>query len=68
MFINGNKFEMKEYLGCEEASSLLKLKLNMVDLRANYKGKYADSLCRRCGSHEEYIEHLGIVQVLIKNN
>ena len=57
-FINGNKFEMKEYLGCEEASSLLKLKLNMVDLRANYKGKYTDSLCRRCGSHEEYIEHL----------
>ena len=57
-FINGNKFEIKEYLGCEEASSVLKLKLNMVDLRANYKGKYTDSLCRRCGSHEEYIEHL----------
>ena len=53
-----SKFGMKEYLGCEEASSLLKLKLNMVDLRANYKGKYTDSLCRRCGSHEEYIEHL----------
>ena len=53
-FINGNKFEMKEYLGCEEASSLLKLKLNMVDLRAKCKGKYTDSLCRRCGSHEEY--------------
>ena len=37
---------MKEYLGYEEASSLVKLKLNMVDLRANYKGKYTDSLCR----------------------
>ena len=57
-FIKDSKFGMKEYLGCEEASSLLKLKLNMVDLRANYKGKYTDSLCRRCGSHEEYIEHL----------
>ena len=57
-FIKGSKFEMKEYLGCEDTSFLLKLKLNMVDLRANYKGKYSDSLCRRCGAHEEYIEHL----------
>ena len=59
-FLKGSKFGMKEYIGCEEASSLLKLKLNMVDLRANYKGKYtdSDSLCRRCGSHEEHIEHL----------
>ena len=57
-FIKGSKFEMKEYLGCEDASSLLKLKLNMVDLRVNYKGKYSDSLCRRCWAHEEYIENL----------
>ena len=47
-FIKSNKFGMKEYLRCEEASSLLKLKLNMIDLRANYKGKYINSLCRRC--------------------
>ena len=57
-FINGSKFGRKDYLGCEEAASLLKLKLNMVDLRAKYKGKYTDCLCRRCGSHEEYNEHL----------
>ena len=57
-FVKGSQFGMKEYLGCEEASSLLKLKLNMVNLRANYKGKYTDSLCRRCGFYEEYIEHL----------
>ena len=43
-FIKGSMFEMKEYLGCEQASSLLKLKVNMVDLRANNKGKYIDSL------------------------
>ena len=51
--IKGIKFEMKEYIGCGEASSLLKIKLNIVNLRANYKGKYTDSLCRRCGPHEE---------------
>ena len=54
-FIKGGKFEMKEYLRCEEASSLLKLTLNMVDLRANYKRKYTDSLYRRCRLHEEYM-------------
>ena len=53
-----SKLKMKEYLRCEEASSLLKLKLKMSGLIANYKGKYTDSLCRGCGSHEEYIERL----------
>ena len=58
IFNKGSKFEMKEYLGCEEALSLLKLEINMVDLRRNYKGKYTDSLCRRCGLHEECLEQL----------
>ena len=49
---------MKEYLKCEKASSLLKLELKLADLIANYKGKYTDSFCRRCGSHVEYIERL----------
>ena len=49
---------MKEYLRCEEASSLLKYELKFADLIANYKEKYTDSFCRRCGSHEEYIERL----------
>ena len=52
------KFKMKEYLRCEEALSLLKLKVKMSDLIANYKGKYTDLLCRGRGSHEENIERL----------
>lgn len=57
-FIKGSKFEMKEYLRCVEASSILKLNLNVVDQRANYKGKCTASLCRRCGSPAEYVENL----------
>ena len=53
-----SKFTAKEYLRCEEASSPLKLKLKKADLIATYKGKYTDSLCRGCGSHEGYIECL----------
>ena len=34
------------------------LKLNMIDLKANYKGKNEDALCRRYGAQEENIEHL----------
>ena len=49
---------MKEYLRFEEASSLLKLKLKLADLKGNYIGKFTDSFCRRCGCHEEYIERL----------
>ncbi len=30
----------------------------MTDLKANYKGKYDNTSCRRCGSHEENIEHI----------
>ena len=49
---------MKEHLRCAEASSLLTFELKFADLIANYKRKYTDSFCKRCGSHEEYIERL----------
>ena len=42
-FIKNSKFPMTEYLRCEEASLLMKLKLKIADLMSNYKGKYTDS-------------------------
>ena len=30
---------MKEYVKCKEGSLILKVKLNMVELKANYMGK-----------------------------
>ena len=57
-FVKNGKFEMKEYIKHKKGPTLLKLKLNMSDLKANYKGKYDNTSCRRCGLHEENIEHL----------
>ena len=51
-------FGLKQYIKHSEAPKLLKLKLNMVDLKANFRGKNANAFCRRCGDHEEYVEHL----------
>ena len=34
------------------------LKLNMIDLKANYPAKHKDNTCRRCGKHKENVEHL----------
>ena len=56
--IKDNCFGKKEYIAHKDAANLLSLKLNMTDLRANYKGKHEDTLCRRCGAQEENIEHL----------
>ena len=30
----------------------------MVDLKANFRGKNENAFFRRCGVHEEYVEHL----------
>ena len=57
-FIKDSNFGMKEYVKCKEGSLLLKVKLNMVELKANYKGKFRNTRCRRCGTQDEYIEHL----------
>ena len=44
---------IKEYIKHKKGPMLLKLKLNMTDLKANFKGKYDNISCRRCGLHEE---------------
>ena len=49
---------LKAYLKDTKASDLLMLKLNMIDLKANYMAKYKNKSCRRCGKHKEYVEHL----------
>ncbi len=55
--LKNNCFGKKEYINHKHAANLLSLKLNMTDLKANYKGKHENALCRRCGAQEETIEH-----------
>ena len=57
-FIKQSNFGIKNYIKDKEGVSLLKLKLNMTDMKANYKANHNNSLCRRCGTQEEKIEHL----------
>ena len=56
--IKNNCFGEKEYIAHKDPANLLLFKLNMTDLKANYKGKYENALCRRCGTQEENIEHI----------
>ena len=57
--IRKSSFGLKNYLkNSKLAPKLLSIKLNMTELRANYKGKYPNTKCRRCGTEDETIEHL----------
>ena len=58
MQIRKSNFGLKAYLKDTKASDLLMLKLNMIDLKANYTAKYKDNTCRRCGKHKEIVAHL----------
>ena len=51
----------KEYitkLTTDAAINIMKTRLNMLDLRANYKGKYEGWECQLCKMGEDSTEHL----------
>ena len=54
-------FKRKQYvnvLGYNEAKSMLKLKLNMTELKSNYKGQKSDQKCNLCKTNNDTTEHL----------
>ena len=54
------EYKRKEYVGCEMAvvRDVMRMRLNMVDVKANFKGKYKDLLCVACKEAEETTEHV----------
>ena len=42
----------------DAAINVMKARLNMLDLKANYKGKYEGWECQLCGKGEDSTEHL----------
>ena len=53
--------ERKDYLmECEmrEVKEIMKLRLNMTELKANFCGKYLDRICPACGKENETTEHV----------
>ena len=67
-FIKKSSIGLKLYINRNEGAKLLKLKLNMTELQTIYKGKHENALCRRCGDHEEYIEHIWECRYSQKND
>ena len=54
-------FGRKEYVEkCQmgNVKEIMKLRLNMVELKANFKGKYGDVKCPACGEDDETTEHV----------
>ena len=37
---------------------IMEMRLNMVELKCNYRGKYQDTICSACKKEEETTEHV----------
>ena len=45
-------------LNAKEARLIMKARLNMLELRANFRGKYEDDMCDLCLNEEDTTEHM----------
>ena len=56
---NTDKKKYLEQLGYTDARMILKLRLNMTELKCNYKNHNKDNIkCRLCKTHDDTTEHL----------
>ena len=54
-------FKRQEYVkvcSMAKVKKIMNLRLNMTELKANFRGKYDDNLCPACGMEEETTEHV----------
>ena len=45
---------------------IMKARLNMLDVKANFRGKYSDSICDLCQREEDTTEHIFDCKRLIR--
>ena len=50
--------EYMETCSMSQVKKILELRLNMTELKANYRGKYTDAVCPACQAEEETTEHV----------
>ena len=51
------KYTRKENIDFKTAKSIMKLQLNMLELKSNYKGRESNELCDLCGDKNGTTEH-----------
>ena len=59
--IYGDKFKRKRYLKEESgtvALDILKIRTNMIELKANYRSRHEEVLCHKCKKSEDKVEHV----------
>ena len=58
-FTNTNgRQEYIEKCKMEQVKKIMKFRLNMTELKSNFKGKYKDTICPACEEEEETTEHV----------
>ena len=56
--LSKTQFGQKSYIKQNNGVKMLKLKLEITEFKANYKGNHENALCRRCGKQDEYLKQL----------
>ena len=59
-FLKDDQFGKKQYLqevNAEQCRIIMEIRLNMIDLKMNFKGMYEDTTCVGCFQTEETTEH-----------
>ena len=59
-FLKGKQFQQEQYFKVANAAQcklIMEIRLNMLDLKMNFKGMYDDTVCTGCFAEEESTEH-----------
>ena len=58
-FTNSNgRQEYVDKCSMEQVKKIMRIRLNMIELKSNFKGKYKDTLCPACEAEAETTEHV----------
>ena len=59
--IKNDEYGRKKYIdkcSIEDVTKIMRFRLNMTKIKANYKGKYNDLTCDGCEAEQETTEHI----------
>ena len=60
-FLKGKKFEKEKYINETDEKTcqvIMSIRLNMINVKKNYKNQYTDAICVGCFEEDETTEHL----------